>query len=127
PMDTRALTRDGWKTFDELVLGEEILAYDLITKTKKWTPLLEKVKFQEADVYTLTNKQFRVRATANHRWFVRIRNTANNTYEDVVLETKDLTSNCNLIVNAPTENYKVESKTNGILNGKNNQYWIGRL
>jgi hypothetical protein len=105
PMDTQALTKTGWKNYEGLVVGEDILAYDPDKEMKVWTPLLEKVKFKDAETFTLKNKQFNVRATGNHRWFVEYRNTGKKTYEKKIVETKDLNTCCNIIVNAPMEEF----------------------
>ncbi len=105
PMSAQALTRTGWKFFNELIIGEDILAYNPETKKKEWTPLESKHKFSDAETYTISNSHFSVRATANHRWFVKYRNTQKRTYEDRVVETKDLNTCCNIIVNAPTLDY----------------------
>src|SRR5690606_8906360 len=40
PLDSEILTRDGWKTYDQLQIGEEVLAYDCETDTCRWVPLL---------------------------------------------------------------------------------------
>ena len=125
PMDTQALTKEGWKNYHELIIGEEIMAYNPETKLKEWTPLLEKCFFESADVFSITNHNFKVRATANHRWFVEYRNTATGMYEDRVVETKDLNTCCNLIVNAPTAPYS--GNASGILDGKYGPNWVERI
>ena len=124
-METQALTKDGWKTYDQLVIGELILAYNPASKKKEWTPLLEKHKFENVETFTLKNNNFEVRATANHRWYVTKRDTKTNKYFDCVIETKDLTTNCNIITNAPMEDYTGELR--GIFDGKYGVNWTGRI
>ena len=125
PMDTKALTRKGWKTFDELIEGEEILAYNPETKLKEWTPLIEKCKFDNIETFTIENQRFKVRATANHRWFVSKRNTTTGEYEDCVVETANLDTTCNLIVNAPMTSFSGSER--GIFDGKYGVDWITRM
>ena len=125
PMDTQALTRKGWKEFDDLLVGEEILAYNQETGMKEWTPLLEKCVFDDAEVFAIENRNFKVRATANHRWFVEYRNTSTGNYEPRVVETKDLNTCCNIIVNAPMREFP--SISSGILDGKYGINWVERI
>ena len=125
PMDTRALTRQGWKGFDDLFVGEEILAYNPESGLKEWTPLLEKCVFNDAEVFAIENKNFKVRATANHRWFVEYRNTSTGSYVPRVVETKDLNTCCNIIVNAPMCEFPATSS--GILDGKYGINWVERV
>ena len=125
PMDTKALTRQGWKTFEDLVEGEEILAYNPDTKMKEWTPLIEKCKFNNIETFTIENQKFKVRATANHRWFVSKRNTSTGEYEDCVVETANLNTACNLIVNAPMASFS--GSESGIFDGKYGVDWITRM
>ena len=127
PMDTKALTRAGWKKYEDLVVGEDILAYNPETKMKEWTPLLEKCKFSDAETFNISNAQFKVRATANHRWFTSYRNTSTGQYEDRVVETKDLNTAYNLIVNAPMADFEGRPEYRGIFDGKYGVDWIGRI
>lgn len=70
PMHSQALTRHGWRQYGDLVVGEDILAYDSECKMNVWTPLLEKVKFENQPVVTISNKHnFSVTCTSDHRWY----------------------------------------------------------
>lgn len=125
PMDTQALTRRGWKEFDALTVGEDILAYNPESGMKEWTPLLEKCVFDNAEVFSIENRNFKVRATANHRWFVEYRNTSTGEHIPKVVETKDLNTCCNIIVNAPMQEFQPTSS--GILDGKYGINWVERV
>lgn len=102
---SKALTRTGWKSRDQLSIGEEILAYDPVSKTKKWTPILSFADYSDAKVLTLENKQFKFECTEDHRWFVRQRKEKfgfRNSVEEV-RRTFDLNTESNIIVNAPMD------------------------
>lgn len=104
PMDTTALTRRGWKTYDELEVGEDILTYNPDTKVQEWQPLLEKVYYDDAPIMELSHtKGFSVRCTPNHRWFTRRRTGASGAryYVDEVVTAEELTSEHAIIQNAP--------------------------
>lgn len=69
PMHSEILTRSGWKTYETVVVGEDVLTYNANTGTNEWQPLLEKVKFDNADVISMGNNHWSVECTPNHRWF----------------------------------------------------------
>ena len=70
PMDTQALTRQGWKRYEELSVGTEILAYDPKTETNKWTPIIALNKYENAPIYELNfGTRWKARCTLNHRWY----------------------------------------------------------
>jgi hypothetical protein len=73
PLDSEILTRDGWKTHDQVRVGEEVLAYDTEGDQCRWTPLQEVSVFRDAPVSELRSPegQFSVRCTPNHKWAVR--------------------------------------------------------
>jgi hypothetical protein len=82
PLGSEILTRDGWKTYDQLQIGEEVLAYDCETDTCRWVPLLNVTvheKLPMARLYT-EKGQFEVFCTPDHSWAVekagyRVRST----------------------------------------------------
>jgi hypothetical protein len=82
-----ALTRNGWKKFDELKTGEEIYLMDPETRTGKWGKLkgLHIYDKEEEDVYKFETRNFECIATSNHKWLIH---TANDFWH--VKETKDL-------------------------------------
>jgi hypothetical protein len=105
PMNTTALTRRGWKTYHELIVGEDIMTYNVETKRKEWQPLLEKVYYEDAPlVETWTNKTVRFVSTPNHRWFTKKRSFSGRPhryYVDEVVTTETLTTEHAIIINAP--------------------------
>lgn len=106
PMDTLALSVDGWKTYDDLQVGELILTYNQKTNVKEWKPVLEKVKYENAEIIEMShNHGFKVRSTPNHRWFVnqrRERGHRQGRYmEAQVRTTEEINTESNIIVNAP--------------------------
>lgn len=102
-MDTMALTPWGWKTYDELVVGELILTYNQKDNVKEWKPVLEKVKYNNAEVIELRNKNgFVTKSTPNHRWFINQRRqigSARYLTQDV-RTTEELNTESSIIVNA---------------------------
>lgn len=103
PMDSKALTKEGWKTYDELKVGELILAYDQERHLKVWTPLLNKAKFTNQLVGTIGNKSMKFRCTANHKWVVQSKKRSGNRYNGQLREASKLKKHDRLLVNAPYE------------------------
>jgi hypothetical protein len=103
PMDTRALTRRGWKRPEELILGEDILTYNPEKCVKEWQPLLEVVTYADAPLIRMKHgHSFEVVSTPNHRWFVNRRTGSRTRYMvPDVRTTEDLSRDCSIIVNAP--------------------------
>lgn len=70
PMDSEILTREGWKTYDKVQPGDETVGYNPETKRNEWTPILEKVNFEDATVIEASHSRINLRFTENHRWLV---------------------------------------------------------
>jgi hypothetical protein len=74
PMDeSEILTRYGWKTRDELEIGEDVLAYDIETKTCRWSPVEAiNVYDYDGDLTRIVNKngglRFDFSCTPDHKW-----------------------------------------------------------
>jgi len=75
PLDTEILTKKGWKKPDELVVGEEVLGYDIESDMCVWTPLLG-VNFGLGSTVRFYNDQFSVVCTPEHRWAQEIEQRA---------------------------------------------------
>lgn len=129
PMYSQALTRNGWKSASDLVVGEDILAYDLSTKTKKWTPLLGVSAFQEAEVYSFGQKNPRKRlyCTKNHSWVTRPRDVSKK-YEgpEKLVEAQYLKHNKPIRINASFDNDVTESDFS-LIQEKYSKDWVSEI
>ncbi|MGW0736035.1 glycosyltransferase [Streptomyces sp. NPDC002851] len=70
PLDHRILTRDGFKYYDELTVGEDVLTLDHKAGTLVWAPLEEVCVFDyDGELYRLEREDgWSVECTPNHRW-----------------------------------------------------------
>lgn len=69
--DTEALTRSGWKTHDQLTVGEEIYSIDTETGLGKWTPILKINTFDyHGPMLSLESRGHSSMSTPNHRWWI---------------------------------------------------------
>lgn len=74
PPDHEILTRDGWKVYSDLTVGEEVMAYDLSTEELKWQPLLA------VNVFDYSGEMLSIKRsggmdfkfTPEHMWPVRV-------------------------------------------------------
>jgi hypothetical protein len=71
PLESEILTRDGFKTYDRLIIGEEVLAYDCQTDTTIWTPLENISVFPTSPLISLKNTNFSILCTPDHSWAVK--------------------------------------------------------
>lgn len=67
PMDTEALTPDGWKKRSEVRVGDTIMGYDQAVDRCEWT-VVTNLNDGEGEVVAYKNDNFSVRCTRNHRW-----------------------------------------------------------
>ncbi len=87
PTDHEILTREGWKHYKELVVGEDVLAYDVEKDATYWKPLLEVAEFDydgELMQWETSRKGKKVgfQFTPNHRWPVEYAQRARASAED---------------------------------------------
>jgi DNA polymerase I-like protein with 3'-5' exonuclease and polymerase domains len=118
---TTVLTKRGWKTYEELKVGELVMTYNQEKNIKEWKPILHIVEAFEDDVWEMShNHSYKVQSTANHRWYVRKRSQALNVkcgwktgaryMVPKVETTAEINQESNIIVNAPL----VEGDCDGI-------------
>jgi len=120
PVDcTTVLTKEGWKTYEELLIGDLVLTYNEEKEIKEWKPILDIVEAYEDDVWQMQhNHSFCVQATAEHRWYVKKRKrnknaqcgweTGKNYMVSKVETTAEINSESNIIVNAPLVEENIE-------------------
>jgi hypothetical protein len=73
PLDSEILTRDGFKTHDEVERGVEVLAYDVDADKCKWTPLQKVTVHESLPMSRLATPggQFEAFCTADHSWAIQ--------------------------------------------------------
>lgn len=106
PMDTQALTRSGWKTYDHLQIGDEILAYNPETGLNEWTPILHLTYHDDAVVMqSELSDGWTVRSTPDHRWYGDIRRRKGDVrfYEPCVMTTSEIVTESRILVAARAE------------------------
>lgn len=100
PTDTTALTRTGWKAYDEITVGDEVLGYE--EGRMRWTPVEKVLVFDDMETVRLDHPRFPVEATPNHRWVTDRRNARRERVVDIT-PMDEMTSEHRLILSAPAE------------------------
>ena len=72
PLDSEILTRSGWRKYNQIETGDEVLAYDCASDLCQWTPLLAVTVHDSLQMIRLHSKggQFDVLCTPEHSWAV---------------------------------------------------------
>lgn len=71
PLDSEILTKEGWKTYNNLRIGELVAAYDIDNDHCIWTPLLEVNIFNDVLTVNFGTKLHSFRCTPNHKWAIK--------------------------------------------------------
>src|SRR5699024_3165928 len=71
--DAEILTRDGWKTHDEVQVGDETLGYNPETGRSECTTIKRVVHYDNAPIVHMVNGRVADRSTPNHRWLTEQR------------------------------------------------------
>lgn len=137
PTDTtQALTRNGWKYRHELSVGDEILAYDSQTNTKRWTKIKSFADYKDAEVVRMRNNHaFDVECTTDHRWYVKQRRRSKSGgfqkqyHQDEVRRTFELTGDSAIITNAPMhqEEWERPNVLYSLNDRKYGENWVQRV
>jgi TP901 family phage tail tape measure protein len=69
PLDTEILTKEGWKKYNEVKIGDETLGFNPETQKNEWTKITKVVYHETGQVWKIGNAHWSVRVTPNHRWW----------------------------------------------------------
>lgn len=102
PMDTTVLTPYGFKSFNELSVGDTVYSYKdgKIVEDK----ILHSHFYKNAEILTYGDSKKNLRATGNHRWLVTNRNEKNYEYKTF----KDFSKSTKILATAPYVGGKLE-------------------
>lgn len=71
PLDTEILTKDGWKTWDQVHAGETVMGYDVQHRSLRWTNMEGKIFKESDELIRIGNDRFSAVCTPNHKWVVK--------------------------------------------------------
>lgn len=101
PLDTEALTRQGWRKHDELQAGDEVLGYK--DGTLQWTRVKKVLHFSHKKLLKIGNRQFQAITTPDHEWVGKKREWMGGArgYVDNFCRSDSITSDQTIILSAP--------------------------
>lgn len=68
PLSTQILTKRGWLSYDQVVVGDETLGYDFKSKSNHWTKITGVHLSPDAKVFRIGKKNRGLYGTYDHRW-----------------------------------------------------------
>jgi hypothetical protein len=75
PMDTQILTFEGWKSFDDVNVGDTLPTFNSDKNIVEADSIKLKHFFDDKEVWEYSNAQHNIRATLDHRWYGWVRHT----------------------------------------------------
>ena len=94
PLDSLAVTKHGLKSYDELIIGEDILSYNMEKEELEWTPIKNLHYYENADLMEIKKSTgFRFRCTPNHKWVIKREEDRN----PELIESKDITTHMKMV------------------------------
>ncbi len=70
PVDnSEVLTKDGWKGYPELTVGEVVLTYSTSTEFYEWKPITHLWFYKDAQTMEMSNDIVSLESTEDHRWY----------------------------------------------------------
>jgi hypothetical protein len=102
-METVALTRDGWKSYEDLHIGQMVLTYNAARDVQEWQPILALQRTDEMRLVRIEGRGLNVVCMPVHRWLTFRRTTINGVAQEVrePCATNALTKSHRIIGNAP--------------------------
>jgi len=99
PLNSQALTKNGWQSHDRVEIGDEILSYDIDEDELIWSNVEDKFRFEDAPIKRLSKDMvnFDVRCTPGHKWVAFGRNKFENRR---LIETSDLLTSYKILTAA---------------------------
>jgi phage portal protein BeeE len=110
--ETEILTAGGWKDFNGLDAGDEVLTLNRETGLSEWQPVLEVLVFpaQRREMISMEGKEFSSLTTPNHRWPVEYRSCRSKTYKRRWVTSDTLRTNDRIPVAAYSADLPREQK-----------------
>lgn len=109
PVETSyALTREGWRTYSELRIGDEIVSYNRDLDCLQWDEILNLNFFENAPTMRMYKSAtcFDFICTEDHNWVIKNKSKKSSKrykYEDQLVPARSITKNMNIITSARME------------------------
>ncbi len=110
--DVECLTLDGWKKYNDLIIGEPIATYNMQSKHIEYQPLLDVVSYAyDGDLCRIDRRRCNVLMTWNHRNIVRrsTKSLGRRVRKEIIVRADELTRNDKIRIMAPVDYPEGES------------------
>lgn len=74
PLNTQILTRNGWKFYHQLKIGDDVLSMNIDTKKVEYCKLLKVNLYENKPLLSLKTSRFTATCTPQHKWIVKKQN-----------------------------------------------------
>lgn len=102
--ETECLTNRGWKKYDEILMTDEILSYNVVSKTLEHQKIKGLYVYNvDTDIVVVKGRDLDIKMTKNHRCVILKR--TNNGYVECVKEADELNSRDSIRVSANLINH----------------------
>jgi len=134
-MDSLALTKEGWKSYGELKLGDMICTYNISTGFLEWKPIVNLHYFEDAPTVRVCTPQtnFNFVCTPNHKWILKKNwkegKRSRKAYwkQDCLIETKDINQHMEIVTSARLNPLLNQTNLELISFSKNENSWVERV
>lgn len=99
PFTTKALSKTGWKTVNELNIGDQILSYNSSTDKLEWDTISNINIYNDAEILQIVipGRNINVKCTEDHKWVLKF---PNESYPDNLIPTNEVTNNLAIRTNS---------------------------
>jgi hypothetical protein len=105
PLNSLAITCDGLKSYDELILGENILTYNIKNDELEWKPIKNIHYYENADLMEIKKSTgFKFKCTPNHKWVIK----RDESREAELIEAKDITTHMRIVFSSILKNQDIK-------------------
>ena len=98
PLPTQILTKDGWKFYYQLEVGQEVLSYNMETGNIEFCKVKDVHVYADHPIVELKTSRFCAKCTPQHKWVVKTQNG-----KIVKRETEDLRVSDKILQNVPVD------------------------
>ena len=103
PMQTKVLTKQGWKLFSDIMVGEELPTFNSESGLVEMDIVQMKHYFTDKQVFRYSNKQSAFECTEDHRWYGwrRSKSRSGSKKLNGYFQASDFTQEHNILLAAP--------------------------
>lgn len=87
---SKALTKEGWRNYEDLNVGDEILTFSIEKNQLEFKPILNLYQYKNVETYVVKNGNtgWKFECTPNHRWVIKYPkcegNRGRKKYSDII-------------------------------------------